>query len=127
MHSVLVAIAEPALAQQVDLLLSRLDALVIDVRSSAAAEVRLRKGRYDVVIADVAGATSGDRGELQLLRLARSLWPQVETVLIAEGGSVDAMARAQQAGASYYFEAPLPTVLLTETLLSLGLGQRVEP
>ncbi|MCU0606762.1 MAG: hypothetical protein MUF78_04935 [Candidatus Edwardsbacteria bacterium] len=43
MRSVLVSIADPALARQVDGLLSRHDAPVIDVRS-AAAEVRLRQG-----------------------------------------------------------------------------------
>lgn len=127
MQSVLVSIADPDLGKQVERLLSRLQVDMFVARSAAVAEVRLLKGGYDVVIADLPGAIVGGQGELKLLQLTKGLWPKAETVLIAAGGSTATMVKAQEVGVSYYFEAPMPEELLTETLLSLGIVRRNEP
>ncbi|GEM_PF-5633050 len=124
MKRVLTAIADPPLAQQVELLLLRMDAAVAAARSPTEAEMRLWKGDYDLIIVELPAGAAGADEAFKVLRLAKGLWPAAATMAIAAAGSADAMERAQELRVSHYFEAPLPAPFVREALLELGFKAR---
>ncbi|MGA1400277.1 MAG: sigma-54-dependent transcriptional regulator [Phycisphaerales bacterium] len=79
------------------------------VNGLASAEEELRHGGFDVVVTDLV--MESEAAGLEVLRLARELQPDAETIMVTAHGDVPTAKAALQGGAYDFIEKPLDLVV----------------
>ena len=79
------------------------------VNGLAAADEELRHGAFDVIVTDLVMET--EAAGLEVLRLARELQPDAETIMVTAHGDVPTAKAALQGGAYDFIEKPLDLVV----------------
>ena len=76
----------------------------------------LSKETYDVVIADVRLTGVLQQEGLAILKIVKENKPRTKIIIITGYGSPEVMQKAYEFGADYYFEKPISTQVLLNTL-----------
>jgi DNA-binding NtrC family response regulator len=94
----------------------------VDIAESIEEAKALLSGSpYDAVIADLRlSGIAGEEG-LEIIQYVKYRHPGTHVILITAYGSQDIQEKAYNLGAAFYFEKPISTSVLKDSLRSLGV------
>ena len=101
--SILVVDDEAAISRTLTLMLGRAGYEVVTARSIDAARRLLNERTIDLVLVDLR---LGDENGLDLIRLIKQSYPEIESILLTAYGSIESTVEAMQAGAGDYVTKP---------------------
>ncbi|MCI0432837.1 MAG: response regulator [Gemmatimonadetes bacterium] len=91
----------------------------------AEALQRLEDGPYDVMLSDLR--MPGPRDGMDLVRLARARWPQMQIIVLTAHGSIGSAVEAMKLGAFDFLEKPIASPADLRALVQRALNWRGAP
>jgi ActR/RegA family two-component response regulator len=102
-------------------LLQKPGVVVDTAETMGEAEALLKDNGYTVAIVDLRlTGVVGEEG-LEVIKYINEIRPSTRVILVTGYGSPTVMHRAQELGAAFYFEKPVPVEALRTALKSLGI------
>lgn len=90
-------------------------------QGQAEAKSLLQERVYDVVVSDLVTTDSAADDGIEFVRELRNCCPHTLVVVTTACGDAAIEQRIHEAGASFYFEKPVPGHVLRDALVSLGV------